>query len=139
MAAIFEVADFGLVPRSSCLGILEIKSSTYDVDRLEKSTNRTFVDPITASLDDRGMEGELAGWFGTRCFGMGVSLLQQNQRGNSKLKELREQQRVVVIYEQDGDKFLPQERDIYSLVNFLAILRFRASKRDGRVGINFVE
>ena len=29
VAAIFEVGDFGLVPRSSCLGILEIKSSAY--------------------------------------------------------------------------------------------------------------
>ena len=68
VAAIFEIGDFGLVPRSSCLGILEIKSSAYTgaVDKLEERTSRTFVDPITAALDERGMEGELLGWFGTQ-------------------------------------------------------------------------
>lgn len=138
VAAVFEVGDFGLVPRSSCLGVLEIKSSAYAMDKLKRSTSREFVDPITAPLDDRGMEGEIRGWFQERCFGMGVvSLLQENQRSNADLKELRKQQRVVVIYEQLGDAFVPMPQDIYCLINFLAILRFRAAKREGRVGIHF--
>lgn len=139
VAAVFEFGDFGLVPRSSCLGILEIKSSAYSgaVEKLEERTRKTFVDPITADLDERGMEGELQGWFSTRCFGMGiVSFLQENQRGNAQLKELRDADRVAVIFEEDGEESKPQVDDIYRFLNFLAILRFRASKRDGRVGIN---
>ena len=65
-----------------------------------------------------------------------VSLLQQNQRGNTKLKDLRKAERVAVIFEEDGKECIPQAEDIYRLVNFLAILRFRAARRDGRVGIN---
>lgn len=78
--------------------------------------------------------------FGRAGFCLGVvSLLQEDQRGNARLRELREQERVAVIYEQDGDNFVPQERDIYRLVNFLIILRYRASRREGLVVINFVE
>jgi hypothetical protein len=36
-----------------------------------------------------------------------------------------------VIYDQKGDTFEPQSRDIYRLINFLMALRYRASARDG--------
>jgi hypothetical protein len=136
VAAIFEIGDFGLVPRSSCLGVLEIKSSAYGsaVDDLDKRTSLAFVKPVTAPI--AVAESPLGD---DRTFGLGVvSLLEEDQKGTSKLKELRTQDRVSVIYEQDGDKFLPQELDIYRLVNFLTVLRFRASKRDGQFAINFV-
>ena len=44
VAAIFEVGDFGLVPRSSCLGFLEIKSSAYGktADKLDEWTSPAF-------------------------------------------------------------------------------------------------
>jgi hypothetical protein len=134
--AVFEIGDFGLVPRSSCLGILEVKSSAYagGVKNLDERTTRTFVDPITAELEGSGREGELLGWFSRRCFAMGVvSLLQEEQRGNTLLNELRTEQRVAVLFEEEGDECTPQPEDIYRLVNFLAILRFRAAARDGRV------
>jgi hypothetical protein len=139
VAAVFEVGDFGLVPRSSCLGILEIKSSAYSgaVDELETWTSPAFVHPVTAPL---GPESEVAlvSVLGvSRAFGLGViSLLRADQRGNSKLEELRKQERVAVMYEQVDDKFVPQQQDIYRLVNFLMILRFRASKRDGLFAID---
>jgi hypothetical protein len=136
VAAVFEIGDFGLVPRSSCLGILEIKSSGYAnaVDELDERTKGSFVKPLTAHV--ASAEFPL---LDDRVFGLGVvSLLEERQRGNSKLKELRAQERVSVIYEQDGDKFLPQEPDIYRLVNFLTVLRFRAAKRDGQIAINLL-
>jgi hypothetical protein len=75
-----------------------------------------------------------------RSFSLGViSLLKEDQHGSSKLQELRQQERVAVIYAQDGDKFVPQDRDIYRLINFLTILRFRASAREGLLFINYVE
>lgn len=53
------------------------------------------------------------------------------------MQELRQQERVAAIYEQDGDTFVPQDRDIYRLVNFLRRLRLRASIREGLLAINF--
>jgi hypothetical protein len=52
VAAVFEVGDFGLVPRSSCLGILEIKSSAYPkaVKELDKRTRPAFVTPLRLPL-----------------------------------------------------------------------------------------
>jgi hypothetical protein len=138
VAAVFEVGDFGLVPRSSCLGILEIKSSAYSkaVVELEKRTSPAFVTPITAPLERA--ESRILAILGDKpVFSLGViSLLHEKQRGNSKLQKLRQQKRVAVIYEQDGDKFVPQEDDIYRLINFLAILRSRASQREGILHIS---
>jgi len=139
VAAVFEVEDFGLVPRSSCLGILEVKSSAYAVDELEKRTSRAFVDPITASLEapESAIPRLRDRLRDRRGFGLGViSLLQEDQRGNSQLQELRRQERVAVIYEEDGDRFVEQGEDIYHLVNFLDLLRLRASMRQGLLGIN---
>jgi hypothetical protein len=65
-----------------------------------------------------------------------VSLLQENQRSNALLKKLRAEHRVAVLFEQEGEECIPQPEDIYRLVNFLAILRFRGAARDGRLGIN---
>jgi hypothetical protein len=138
VAAIFEIGDFGLVPRSSCLGVLEIKSSAYGdgVDNLDERTSPAFVTPVTAPIAEA--EIQAAPILRDRTFGLGVvSLLEEDQKGSSKLNELRTQERVSVIYEQAGDKLVPQEVDIYRLVNFLTILRFRASKRDGQFSVTF--
>lgn len=134
VAAIFEVGDFGLVPRSSCLGILEIKSSAYSdaVQNLEEKTDPLFVRPRTAAM----IEAESLA-FGDQIFGLGVvSLLQEDQKSSSKLKTLRDEQRVIVIYEQDGDKLIAQDTDIYKLVNFLNRLRSRAWRREGAASVN---
>lgn len=134
VSAIFEVGDFGLVPRSSCLGIIEVKSSGYSgaIDDLELRTAPEFVKPLTAEL--RG-DTELRD-LGDRVFALGViSLLQNDQKGSLKLKELRDQERISVIYEQDGDRFISQQADIYRLINFLAALRYRAAQRAGLFAI----
>lgn len=137
VAAVFQIEDFGLVPRSSCLGVLEIKASAYGsaVDDLDQRTSPEFVEPLTPPLT----AAELPFLKG-RIFGLGVvSLLEQGQQGNSKLKQLRNEKRVSVIYRQDGDRLVPEEHDIYRLVNFLSALRLRASKREGVMAINLSE
>lgn len=131
--AIFEVGEFALVPRSSCLGVLEVKSSAYNVEALEQRTEPEFVKSITADPDDLGHEGELRGV--VESFGMGVvSLLQESQRTSAKLKKLREDGRVVVLFEEKGNDCEPQPKDIYRLVNFLAVLR----RRDALRGAQFI-
>jgi hypothetical protein len=73
--AVFEAGEFALVPRSSSLGILEVKSSAYDVDALAERTEPDFVNTVTADLEPLGYEGQIQG----ASFGMGVvSLLQES-------------------------------------------------------------
>ena len=137
--AVFEVGEFALVPRSSCLGILGVKSSLYDdAKQLEEKTDPNFVGSVSADLEDTGHEGELLSFVQNGgCFGIGVvSLLQENQRGSTRLESLRKAHRVFVLFEEQGDKCVAQTGDIYRLINFLAILRFRAAAREGRLSIN---
>jgi hypothetical protein len=128
--AVFEVGRFGLVPRSSSLGILEIKSSAYDVPELAVKTEREFVNSITASpvSDEASLNTEL--------FGRGVvALLLETQKSSKKLVELRKSERVFVLFEENGDNCDAQENDIYGLVNFLSMLRRRASLREGLLAV----
>jgi hypothetical protein len=136
--AIFESGDFGLVPRSSALGILEIKSSAYKkgVKDIEKRTEPKFANSVTADIKDaQGREGGLLGRW--EMFAMGViCLLQEDQRGNRLLEKLEKEGRVVVLFEQQGDRSVEKPEGIYRLVNFLSILRFRAAAREGQLAID---
>ena len=136
--AVFEMGEFALVPRSNCLGILEVKSSAYNdemMDNLEERTRPEFIEPLTAERLDDGHEGDV---FNVRnCFGMGiVSILQENQRKYLKrLNDLRNANRAVTLFEEINNKPEPRPEDIYRLVNFLAVLRLRAACREGRLSI----
>jgi hypothetical protein len=128
--AVFEVGRFALVPRSSCLGILEIRSSAYDVDRLAARTEREFVNSITAQPVPNEASPS------TEVFGRAVvALLLQDQRGSTTLAELRKSERVFVLFEENGTNCDAQEDDIYGLVNFLSMLRRRASLREGMLAV----
>lgn len=139
--AIFEFGDFGLVPRSSALGILEIKSSAYrkGVKEIKTRTEPTFANSLTADINDvGGREGELLGYISSGgAFAMGVvCLLQERQRGSALLKQLVKEGRVAVLFEEQGKDPVAKPEGIYRLVNFLSLLRFRAAAREGRVAIN---
>ncbi|MCU1246979.1 MAG: hypothetical protein JWQ49_8 [Edaphobacter sp.] len=138
--AVFEVGDFGLVPRSSSLGFLEVKSSAYSraVKELKFRTEPNFVQTVTADAEAGGREGELLGWLSSgRCFALGVvCLLQKRQQNIASLKQLRQEGRVVVLFEEQGSECKPVDEDIYKLINFLGILRLRAAARDGRLAID---
>jgi hypothetical protein len=123
--AIFAVGDFAMVPRSSVLGVLEIKSSAYDIPGLVTQLDRikTLVADAEAEIQDRNLA------LGVVC------LVQENQR-SSQLKRLREEGRVVAVFEESSGDNLAQTNDVYRFINFLAMLRWRAIKRDGMVGIN---
>lgn len=137
--AVFEVGEFALVPRSSCLGLLEVKSSVYNDEALNGLSERTapdFVEPHTAELLPDGHEGDVVN-ARKGSFGMGVvSILQENQQKYlEELNALREAERVVVLFEERNGVAEPQPKDIYRLVNFLAVLRLRAALREGRLSI----
>jgi hypothetical protein len=118
------------VPRSSCLGILEIKSSAYDVGQLARKTEREFVDSITA----RPVPNEASPT--TELFGRAVVALPlDSQKSSKELVELRKSERVFVLFEENGDNSDAQENDTYELANFLATLRRRASLREGLLAV----
>jgi hypothetical protein len=125
--AVFEIGEFALVPRSSCLGILEVKSSAYSKvdsalkERLEVTTIR--------ALTAEPIEGE--DYLQAVAFGMGVICLQQTNQGSSLLDELRESGRVVVLFEEkEKGECTPNTADIFGLVNFLSAIRLRAALRE---------
>jgi len=122
VSAVFEIGEFAVIPRSSSLGILEVKSSAYDVNKLEEQTDPERIKSLTAEpVETETTKGSI--------FGMGiVSVLQKNQ-SNGTLEDLRVANRVVVLFHEHDEGYEPQVEDIYRLVNFLAALRMRAAER----------
>ena len=112
------------------MGVLEIKSSAYRVARLEKSLDPKIVARLTA--DPLPSEDDLAATLPA----LGVVCVCEEKQGTKRLGKLRAESRVVVLFEQQGDEFVPQVHDIYLFINFLAMLRLRARNREGGIRIN---
>jgi hypothetical protein len=124
--AVFAAGEFGMVPRSSSLGVLEVKSSAYNIrrldERLEPALLRTLVaDPI----------GER-----DPVLGMGVICVRLARQSANRLARMRNARNVVVLFEQSRDTYVPRTEDIYRLVNFLAAVRLRGRLHHGLTGIN---
>jgi hypothetical protein len=131
--AIFTAGDFALVPRSSALGLLEIKLSAYKVGKLRERLRSTFVHKYTADA----MAGEKERFGGTPPLpALGVVCVSYEKQSKKSLQELRSQGSVTLLFEQRGTTFQPQEEDIYRLVNFLAFIRWRAKVHEGELRIN---
>jgi hypothetical protein len=131
--AIFEAGEFALVPRSSSLGILEIKSSAYDLDLLERRLNPDLVRRVAADPmpEEQVSLGPFLPALGVVC------VRKHDQPQGGRLAALRMEGRVVVLFEERApNDFQAQSLDVYKLLNFLAALRLRASLREGRVNIN---
>ena len=127
--AVFEVGEFALVPRSSCLAILEVKSSAYDMPALENRLEVTQIRSLTAEP----IEGER--YLQAVAFGMGVICLRQTNQGNRRLDELRDSGRVAVLFQESEEgECVANPADILNLVNFLSAIRLRAALRE-REGI----
>jgi hypothetical protein len=126
--AIFEVEGFGLVPKSSAFGVLEVKRSNHGdaVDKLE-----SFLADVEAKL----IVAEPAGPMGDyqRSAGMGViSVLEKAP--SSRLQTLIEQKKVVAIFENFGDKPQIRTKDVLVLVNFLHYVTWRFRVHSSRPG-----
>jgi hypothetical protein len=117
--AIFDVNGFGLVPKSSAFGVIEVKRSFYSgVDvKLEEfmadvETRKIVSDPLnSSSLDNR-----LAG-IGVIC------VLETNV--SSRLRTLISDQKVIAIFEKVGEETIVRRRDVLVLVNFLHFITWR--------------
>lgn len=130
--AVFQVGEFGLVPRSSSMGVLEIKASAYDPADLDDRLSEPFIRRVTA---DQAFGEEAA--LGNRIAGLGVICLRRKDQSQAAVDSMKSAERVVVLFEeQDDDTIQPRSKDIYRLVNFLGYLRLRGRLHEGVVEIN---
>jgi len=117
--AILEAEGFGLVPRSSAFGVLEIKRSNYPKATKELQTfAATFpkAKPVLLGADD----------FSTNITpGMGVVCVLEN-KVSERLASLFDSQRAVAIIKAiDGRKLVVCAEGILRLINFLGTVGWR--------------
>jgi hypothetical protein len=137
--AVFEAGEFAVVPRGSSVGVLEVKSSLYDG---AKASLQAFLDPervkkVTADYVELSPIVQFPG-LSSFLPALGVvCILAKGQALGNDISQLRTSGQIAVLFE-ENEKFepMPQTRDIYVLINFLAALRLRAYLAEGRVGID---
>jgi hypothetical protein len=130
--AVFQVGEFGLVPRSSSFGVLEIKASAYNRADLDRRLAKDFIQRVTADPTPQ----EIA-QLGDKVAGLGVICVRAKTQTQASIAAMKCADRVVVLFEEhDGDTISPRPKDIYRLVNFLGYLRLRGRLHEGIVGIN---
>jgi hypothetical protein len=135
--ALFEVGDFGLVPRGSSMAVMEIKRSAYSNvgAKLNPRLDPQFVRKLVADYPPD--------WVGTDkpdlypdFQALGVICLREAQDQDLDLDEIVARGHCVVILEQKNDVLAPNSEAVYRLINFLIRARQRALAWDGKVLIN---
>jgi hypothetical protein len=115
--ALFDVEGFGLVPKSSAFGVIEIKRTNYSgiEDKLhdffsDVDAGKILTDWVTPNLDFP--------------YGLGLVCL-LDSRPSSRLQAFIEGKRAVAIFERDGDAIKLRTSDVLTLVNFLYRVTWR--------------
>jgi hypothetical protein len=118
--AIYEIESFGMVPRSSAFGVLEVKRSNYSgiEDRLdafmqEARTRKIVSDPGPGLIADHQRVPALSV----------ITVLEKN--ASERLVRMVDGESTVAIIDSRGDKPIVRERDVYVLVNFLSFIVWR--------------
>jgi hypothetical protein len=110
--AIFDVEGFGLVPRSSVFGVLEVKKSNYS------STDKEL-DDLLAGIDAQRAEAlaQATPWnFPTKALGVIAAL---TKKPSSRLEKLLCNRRAVAIFDVRDGRREVRHRDVVVLINFL--------------------
>lgn len=133
--AIFNVGDFGLVPRSSCFGIMEIKRSAYSGvgKKLAESLNEDRVYSLVADVAKNIMvqqEHSENAHFSIYP-GIGVICLKEDNRSDSELDDLIQKGLAVILFDATTGQLKPNTEAIHRLINFLILTRLRARVMDG--------
>lgn len=147
--AIFTAGNFGLVPRGSVFGILEIKRSVYSKvgSDLTKQLDKKHVFRLVADICRQHYEGFLSqctkNQSGTNSVSyptfpaLGVIVCQEaGQNPDQKLQELVKKGLAVVLLKKKNEIFTPNPQAIPRLVNFLVMTRKRARVMEGKELIN---
>jgi hypothetical protein len=120
--AIFENANFAIVPRGNAHGYLEIKSMSYS-SKVGKDIAQKLA--YAEELIDPRLEGH-AGALGVVCIATNL---------DKTLRRLVEQKRAVILLNMKNDKPEPNPDGIWTLVNYLLGLRLRAVACEGRIRV----
>ena len=119
LPALFDVEGFGLVPKSSAFGVIEVKRSNYsNVDE--------HLEGFFADVDARKIVADPGGPISDyqRTPGIGIICVLE-AKPSSKLQSWIAADRVVAIFERDGDATRLRPRDVLVLVNFLHYVTWR--------------
>ena len=134
--AIFNAGDFGLVPRSSAFGLLEIKRSCYQGvgTALEHSLNRA---PDLVADIARYHATETVGTSEYWPVALGVICLREHSQRDATVEALEHEGRVVTLISADSDgTYTPKADGILKLLNFLIQRRKLAKDTDGSSLVN---
>lgn len=118
--AVFEVEGFGLVPRSSAFGVIEVKRSNYSGvdDRLQE-----FFDDVDARRIVSDPHGPIADY---RASSPGLAIVSRLEAPPSaKLEAWLEARRVVAIFDGVGGETRVRPHDVLTLINFLHYVTWR--------------
>jgi hypothetical protein len=135
--AIYEIDDFGIVPRGSSMGIMEIKRSNYTGvgSKLKERLNPELVWTLVADalpVESTILNPNLYPTYPA----LGVVCLRESGKKDSDLDELIADHRCVVILENQDDQLAANPEAVYRLVNFLIRIRQRGLFWDGKALIN---
>jgi hypothetical protein len=135
--ALFEVGDFGLVPRGSSMAIMEIKRSAYS------GVGKKLRARLDESLVRKLVADDPPGWTGTDqpelypdYPALGVVCLRETQARDADLEDVIARGHCVVILEKQNNSITPNVEAVYRLINFLIRARQRALAWDGRALVN---
>lgn len=109
---LFAVDDFAIVPRDSCHGVLEIKSSTYKAEAATKTAEMfKTITPAWVHLDHKDRKRpQIQRNLAVFCIGEGAGLPAAKKMG----------QDAVILMD---DQYKPQPDEIMRLVDFLVKVR----------------
>ena len=120
--AIFEVDGFGLVPKSSAFGVIEVKRSNYPeaIDKLESFLADVESQKIIAAYENKVSS------FQDSAMSPGIGIVcVLTAAPSARLQKLIALKRVVAIFERNGDKTAVRSKDVFVLVNFLHFVSWR--------------
>lgn len=117
--ALFDVEGFGLVPKSSAFGVIEVKRTNYS--GVEDALDSFFGD-VDAKRIVAEPGGSIADYRASPGIGV-VSLLEA--KPSSRLQAHINSRRVVAIFERTGRTTKLRARDVLVLVNFLHYVTWR--------------
>jgi hypothetical protein len=131
--AIFCAGEFGLVPRGSCMGIMEIKRSAYPKvgRKLEEALDEKRVLSLVADQLFKTDNPDFPAYPA-----LGVVCIREKGKSDRHLDNLIKKGHAIILFELSGEDLTPCPKDIHRLLNFLIFTRKRAKLWDGEALAN---
>jgi len=127
--AIFETENFAIVPRMSCIGIIEIKSSHYN-NKVGRKIREVIDLEANLTAGDRNLSKRKI------PASLGV-VIRRNKQISDKIleKQIVAGKSVILIENDSAGNEVINTKSVLRLVNFLAGLRLRWHALDGNVRV----